>query len=112
MALRAILAVALIAFLTACSSAPPARKINAVSIGMTKADVIAVMGQPDSTAAKDGIEYMNYRLATSALDFDGSDTSDYFVRFVKGRVDAFGHKGDFDTAGQPKQRVEVQVKQH
>jgi hypothetical protein len=84
--------------------------MNLVSTGMTKAEVVSVMGQPDSTAAKDGVEYMNYRLATSALDFDGSDTSDYFVRFVNGRVDAFGHKGDFDTASEPTKRVEIKIK--
>jgi hypothetical protein len=111
MALRTIFVFALIALLSACGTAPSARKMNAVSIGMTKAEVISVMGRPDSTAAKEGVEYMNYRLATSALDFDESDTSEYFVRFVNGKVDAFGHRGDFDSAGNPIQHVEVQVKQ-
>lgn len=112
MTIKVILTIALITMLSACGTAPSARKMNAISIGMTKSAVISVMGRPDSTAAKDGVEYMNYRLATSALDFDESDTSDYFVRFVNGKVDAFGHRGDFDTAGDPIKRIEVQVKQH
>jgi hypothetical protein len=107
---KSVLFILLVLFLSACTSAPRARKMNLVSTGMTKAEVVSVMGQPDSTAATDGVEYMNYRLATSALDFDGSDTSDYFVRFVNGRVDAFGHKGDFDTAGEPIKRVEIKIK--
>jgi hypothetical protein len=111
MALRAILIFALIALLSACGTAPTARKMNGISVGMTKAEVISVMGRPDSTAAKGGVEYMNYRLATSALDFDESDTSEYFVRLVNGKVDAFGHRGDFDSAGNPIERIEVQVKQ-
>lgn len=108
--LKSVFVVALLALVSACGTAPSARKMNEVSVGMTKAEVISVMGQPDSTAAKDGVEYMNYRLATSALDFDESDTSEYFVRFMNGKVDAFGHRGDFDTAGNPIQHVEVQVK--
>jgi len=110
MAIKTFIVILFMILLSACTSAPPARKINLISTGMTKAEVVSVMGQPDSTAAKDGVEYMNYRLATSALDFDGSDTSDYFVRFVNGRVDAFGHKGDFDTAGEPIKRVEIKIK--
>lgn len=112
MTIRAILVIVLITFISACGTAPSTRKMNEISIGMTKSEVISVMGRPDSTAAKEGVEYMNYRLATSPLDFDGSDTSDYFVRFVNGKVDAFGHRGDFDTAGEPIKRIEVQVKQH
>jgi predicted butyrate kinase (DUF1464 family) len=110
MTARTALALALVMLLSACTTAPSARKINSISIGMTEAEVISVMGRPDSKAAKEGVEYMNYRLATSALDFDGSDTADYFVRFVNGRVDAFGHKGDFDTAAEPTKRVEIKIK--
>lgn len=110
MAIRLIAAFALALFLSACGTAPSARKINSVSIGMTKAQVISVMGRPDSTAGKDGVEYMNYRLATSALDFDESDTSEYFVRLVGGKVDAYGHRGDFDSTVDPVKRIEVEVK--
>lgn len=111
MVLRFISALALAVFLSSCTTAPSTRKINYISIGMTKAQVIAIMGVPDSSAGREGVEYMNYRLATSALDFDGSDTSDYFVRLVDGRVNAFGHRGDFDTTADPIKRVEVKVSQ-
>jgi hypothetical protein len=44
---------------------------------------------------------MNYKLATSFADFDRSDTSDYFVRIVDGRVHSYGEKGDFGTTKNP-----------
>jgi len=104
-------AFALVILLSSCGTAPSTRKINLVSIGMSKTEVISIMGLPDSSAGKEGVEYMKYRLATSGLDFDGSDTSDYFVRIVNGKVDAFGQRGDFDTTAEPVKRIEVQIKQ-
>lgn len=109
--MRFILVAIIAIFLGACV-APSTKKLGRVSVGMTKAEAIAAMGEPDSIAAKDGVEYLSYRLATSALDFDGSDTSTYFVRIVNGRVDSYGQKGDFDTTSKPKERIEVDVKQH
>jgi hypothetical protein len=76
---------------------------------MSKAEVIRVMGSPASVASKGGVEYMNYRLATSFADFDGSDTSDYFVRIVDGRVEAYGQKGDFSTTKNP--TIDYNIKQ-
>lgn len=111
MRMKALLTAMLCLALAACV-APTTRKLNSVSVGMTKPEVISVMGDPDSVAAQGGVEYLTYRMATSALDFDGSDTSDYFVKLVNGRVESYGHKGDFDTTVTPKQRIEVDVKQH
>ncbi len=86
-----------------------ATKMNRVSVGMTKSEVIAAMGSPKSVSAKDGVEYLHYRLASSFLDMDGSDTSDYFVRLVKGHVEAYGQKGDFDTTQRPQERIQIEV---
>ena len=38
----------------------PASKINAVHLGMTKAEVLAVMGAPTSVTADEKAEYLNY----------------------------------------------------
>jgi hypothetical protein len=35
-------------------------RLNRVSLGMTKAEVISVMGEPDSTAANASAEYLIY----------------------------------------------------
>jgi hypothetical protein len=66
------------------------KKINEITLGMSRDQVITQMGAPNSTSAKDNIEYLNYKLAT-----DGLFRDDYFVRLVDGQVDAYGRAGDF-----------------
>ena len=70
-----------------CSSS---KKINQISIGMTRDQVIEQMGKPNSTSAKDDVEYLNYKLASGSFFRD-----DYYVRLVDGQVDAYGRSGDF-----------------
>jgi hypothetical protein len=83
--------------------------LNQLHVGMTKAEVIRVMGPPSTVASQGGVEYLNYNLATSFADFDRSDTSDYFIRIVNGQVDAYGQKGDFDTTKNP--TIDYNIKQ-
>ena len=87
-------------FLAGCV-APTTYRMNNLALGMSKAEAIAVMGAPRSVAATDGVEILVYRLATTALDTDGSDTSDYFVKLVEGKVAAYGQRGDFDSTKDP-----------
>lgn len=103
-----LLAVIALACLAACA-APMSKKLNSLSLGMTKAEAIAVMGTPKSTRAADGVEYLTYRLSSSFLDTNGSDTSDYFVKIVSGRVAAYGEKGDFDSTKDPTLSVKADV---
>jgi hypothetical protein len=78
------LALLLVTLLAGCMTAD---KINNIKIGMTKDQVIAILGTPDSTSAQANIEYMTYYLV--------SDTSygrdlPYSVRLVDGKVESFG----------------------
>ncbi len=98
----------LAAVLFVACAAPRTSKMNNLSLGMAKAEVIRVMGQPDTVAATDGVEYLTYRLATSLLDTDGSDTSDYFVQIKNGLVSGYGKRGDFGTTAPQTQRIEVE----
>ena len=82
--------------------------MNRLSVGMSKADVIAAMGEPDSTSAPGGgVEYLRYSLTTSSIAAYNGYTEPYFVKLVNGRVDAYGHVGDFGSAQNP--GVEVNV---
>jgi len=74
--------------------APMSLKMKHLSIGMTKAEAIEVLGTPSSMTANGGMEYLSYRLTPPALDSDRNDTADYFVRIVNGRVDDFGRRRD------------------
>lgn len=84
-----------------------AGKISSVQIGMTKDEVISVMGRPASISAKDGTEYLNYSLSeTSDQAFYGI-TKPYFVRLINGIVDSFGRLGDFDSTQEPTVKIET-----
>lgn len=67
-----------------------AKKINNIDIGMTKADVIEVMGEPNYTSGKEGVEILNYKLTANSLYSDM-----YFVRLKDGKVERFGRQSDF-----------------
>jgi hypothetical protein len=75
--------------------ATPASSINAVHIGMSKTEVIAVMGKPSSVTADGTAEYLNYSLAENGVDgayFTQSKTP-YEVKLVNGKVVSYGRAG-------------------
>jgi len=93
---KAILLLSLI-FISGCMI-PTSKKMNLVSIGMTKAEVITKLGDPSSTRASNGVEFLIYNLAPAeAFIVDENHLPEYFVRIVNGKVDSYGKMGDFDS---------------
>jgi hypothetical protein len=88
-------------FIWGCASAS---KINGVQLGMTKAEVVSVMGQPVSISAQGKAEYLNYSLRESYEV--GSLKMPYYVRLVDGKVESFGRTGDFNSTQVPTVRIE------
>lgn len=82
----------------ALAGSATAPKMNHLSVGMTKQEIVSTMRQPASTAASGGgVEILRYRLSpTSDRAFYGI-TEEYFVRLVNGKVDSYGKMGDFDS---------------
>lgn len=82
-----------------------AHKMNALSVGMTKAEVVNILGHPKDSSAMSGVEYLRYELHPDSLGrcFAGprEGIADYFVRLVGGRVDSYGRIGDFDSTKDP-----------
>ena len=76
--------------LAGCST--PASKINDIRIGMTKSEVLAVMGPPVSITADPKAEYLNYSLAEGRTGPDQPVTP-YEVKLVNGRVESYGRAG-------------------
>jgi hypothetical protein len=66
-------------------------KMNNLRLGMTKVEVIEVMGNPSSTSGEDDTLYLKYRLLSDYLFKD-----DYYVRLTNGKVDAYGSAGQFN----------------
>ena len=85
-------------------------KMNNVSLGMTKAEVIKVLGTPTSTSANAGMEYLMYDLYTNFNNaFDGL-SNNYFVRIIDGKVEAYGELGDFDSTKAPEETINLNIK--
>lgn len=81
--------------------------INKVQIGMSKGEVIKVMGEPVSVSAKSGTEYLNYKLSETGDDAFRGWTSPYYVRLIDGKVDSYGRTGDFDSTKKPTVKIET-----
>jgi len=95
-------------------------RVNEISLGMSKAQVIQVLGQPKSTRASAGVEYLVYELKES---IDASSCAawslllvpvecmrkkiEYFVQFKQGVATAYGEIGDFDSTQDPEQTINV-----
>jgi hypothetical protein len=74
-----------------------AGRMNKVSMGMTKTEVLKALGNPNSTSAQGELEYLTYIFYASNDDaFYGRETS-YFVRLINGKVESYGRTGDFDS---------------
>lgn len=81
-------------------------KINDVQLGMTKAEVISIMGEPNSVSAQGGAEYLNYSLIDNLYTM-GNTYQPYYVRLIDGKVESFGKTGDFDSTKPETIRVET-----
>jgi len=73
--------------------------LNRVHIGMTRAEIVGLLGQPDSTSAQANVEYLTYYLYANT---EYSRDQPYFVRLVEGKVESFGRFAPmFDLQNRP-----------
>lgn len=106
-AMKTIFALVTVFSLIGCATKPT--KFNKLSVGMSKSEVIGILGSPDTTAANAGAEYLTYTYNKDVIWGTAGDggTKDYFVRLKGGKVDAYGKMGDFDSTKDPTARLEV-----
>jgi len=81
-----------------------AERMNYISIGMTKAEVIDEIGTPRSSSAQGNTEYMNYVFTER---YGIAVPQNYFVRLVNGKVESYGRAGDFDSTKNPTLDVNI-----
>jgi hypothetical protein len=85
-------------------------KLNKVSIGMTKSEVVRQIGRPDSVSAKGSAEYLIYYWATPKQIFaDENNLPEYYIRLVDGKVESYGKMGDFDSAQVPETKTTIDL---
>lgn len=81
-------------------------RTNLISVGMSKQEVIAVMGTPNATRATQGVEYLTYILYTHWLR-EAHHKIEYFVQLRNGKVTAYGRPGDFDSQKIPESTINI-----
>ena len=77
--------------LLGCATTP---KINDVKLGMTKKEVVEVMGTPASTSAQGNTMYLNYSLYDPHTGYRKL----FYVKLVDDKVDSYGHREDSASA--------------
>jgi len=99
-----ILAVVASLSILACASVSSGQRsstlINSVSVGMSKQEVISVMGAPSRVSADPSAEYLIYALIeeVDTTVFPHKEIkSEYFIKIVDGVVRAFGRVGEFGS---------------
>lgn len=98
-----------LAFMFLIAGCATAGSINQVSLGMTKAQVIEVMGDPTSSSAQAGVEYMNYALYETAEARRFGFYTPFYVRIIDGKVESYGRMGDFNSAKTPTQKIQIET---
>ena len=61
-------------------------KLNGVRIGMPKAEVMGLLGEPDAMSAQANIEYLTYYMSNDS----SAHEMPYMVRLVDAKVESFG----------------------
>jgi hypothetical protein len=87
-ATRLVTALAIAAALAACAA--PA-SILPVQAGMTRSEIVAALGEPESVGARDGAELMYYTRChanCAAKGFENRRNVTYEVRLVNGKVES------------------------
>ena len=90
--LRKTLLVGCLAATFAMGCAGSAVKINHLAIGMTKAEVIDIMGDPSYTSGASDVEILSYNLTSNSFF-----TDTYYVRIKQGKVERFGRQGGYGS---------------
>ena len=80
----------------------PAPRFDRINVGMTKEQVKSVIGEPDAVATQGKTEYWNYK---ETYEMSQQVRGWWFVRFIDGKVEAFGQRGDFDSTKAPTNKV-------
>lgn len=99
-----------LALLSGCVH-PSAGKMNNLAVGMTKQEVVQVMGLPVSTSAQAGAAYLTYQLDEENFVRSQGHLVRYYVRLIDGKVESFGRVGDFDSTKDQKHIYDIKIQQ-
>lgn len=102
------LLVAAVFVLSGCVTS--AKKLSLVSLGMTKAQVVEILGEPASVSARPDGELLRYQLSgryAPPLNPNAKQFADgYTIQLVDGKVVAYGRDDEFRAVNVNVRRVE------
>jgi hypothetical protein len=86
---------ALVGVVLAGCAAPYNTNFPLVDKGMSFSQVTDLIGKPISAeSGPEDTKILYYRMASSPLDTDGSDTREYWVQVAEGKVIGYGERND------------------
>lgn len=105
---------------SSCVGSPDktAENTNRLTVGMSKSQVLGVMGVPVGTRAIDRAQYLTYVWHPCGTGFRFTSRGDLtgeclqreiIVRLVDGKLDAYGLPGDFDLSKNPTSDLNLSV---
>ena len=83
-----------------------AGRTSGVNYGMSKQEVIAVMGAPVSASTHGSSQYLNYSVCETENQTLNGVMRPYVVRLIDGRVESYGTTGDVGSRQTPMGRQE------
>lgn len=88
----------LASLLAGCSATPS--QMNKLQLGMTKSEVVSVMGTPNSTSARANVEVLRYERGSvpNPTPPPYFRPDEYYVRIVDGRVESYGRSSEVSIA--------------
>ena len=103
---KLILGVCVLFTLTSCSTVARhfrCKSMLNLSMGMTRLEVIEVMGSPRGIRAINETQYLMYSTCANKYGV-------YFIRLKNGVVDSYGEKGDFDSTKIPTSKTIIEIR--
>lgn len=92
---RTSLVVSLIAAgLVVVGCASSSSRLNKVSLGMSRDEVVKTLGKPHAVAAQGDSEFLTYNLLNKGV----GDMKEFVIRLDKGAVESFGDRASFGTS--------------
>jgi hypothetical protein len=83
-------------------------KTNQLEQGMTKKEVIALLGNPSSVAANGPTQLMRYKLDPGFDMSEGMGLKEYWVFIENNIVTQFGKPGDFGNSRDPTMKLIIE----
>jgi len=80
------------AWVAGCASS--SARLNQVSLGMSREEVVKTLGRPHAVAAQGEVEFLTYNLINKGV----GDMKEFVVRLQKGSVESFGERVNFGSS--------------